>query len=50
MVQIGQDKVLFTPAKIVVDHNTGKYYKTAIYYAIGHFSKFLPPGSVRIAT
>lgn len=24
-------------AEIVVNNNTGKYYKTAIYYAIGHF-------------
>lgn len=37
-------------AQIVVDESTKKYYKTPIYYAIGHFSKFLPPGSVRIAT
>ena len=35
-------------APIIVNPQTHEYYKNAMFYALGHFSKFLPPGSQRI--
>lgn len=35
-------------APIIVNATAGEYYKQTHYYALGHFSKFLPPGSRRI--
>lgn len=33
---------------IIVNPETDEFYKQPMYYAIGHFSKFVKPGSVRI--
>lgn len=33
---------------IIVNATAGKYYRQPFFYALGHFSKFLVPGSVRI--
>uniref|UniRef100_A0A1B6MEL5 Glucosylceramidase n=1 Tax=Graphocephala atropunctata TaxID=36148 RepID=A0A1B6MEL5_9HEMI len=30
---------------IVVNSTAGEFYKQPVFYAIGHFSKFIPPGS-----
>lgn len=35
-------------APIIVNPEAGEFYKNTQYYAMAHFSKFLPPGSVRI--
>uniref|UniRef100_A0A5S6R1H7 Glucosylceramidase n=1 Tax=Trichuris muris TaxID=70415 RepID=A0A5S6R1H7_TRIMR len=34
---------------IIVDSINNIFYKQPMFYAVGHFSKFLPPGSKRIA-
>lgn len=36
-------------APIIVDNVTDVAYKQPMYYALGHFSKFLPEGSVRVS-
>lgn len=36
-------------APIIVNPETGEFYKQPMYYALGHVSRFLPPGSVRVA-
>ena len=38
----------FVDAPLVVDADKHQYYRQPSYYAMAHFSKFLPPGSVRI--
>lgn len=38
----------FVDAPILVDAEKGEYYRQTSFYAMGHFSKFLTPGSVRI--
>jgi len=35
-------------APIIVNSTGKEYYKQPMYYALGHFSKFIPSGSVRI--
>ena len=35
-------------APILVDADAGVFYKQPMYYALAHFSRFLPPGSVRV--
>lgn len=35
---------------IIVNTTSGEFYKQPQYYALGHFSKFIPPGSRRIGT
>lgn len=35
-------------ATIIVNHTNGEFYKQPMFYALGHFSKFLIPGSVRV--
>ena len=35
-------------APIIVDTTKQEYYREPTFYVMGHFSKFLPPGSVRI--
>jgi len=40
----------FVDAPIIVDTTNQEYYRQPSFYALGHFSKFLPPGSVRIET
>ncbi|KFD69015.1 hypothetical protein M514_06649 [Trichuris suis] len=39
----------FVDSPIIVDADNNIFYKQPMYYALGHFSKFLPPGSKRIA-
>ena len=38
----------FVDAPIIVNAKTGEYYKQPMFYALGHFSKFLSAGSVKI--
>lgn len=33
---------------IIVNATSGEFYKQPMFYVLGHFSKFLSPGSVRI--
>lgn len=33
---------------IIVNASSNEYYKQPMYYALAHFSKFLPPNSVRL--
>lgn len=40
----------FCAAPIMYDTQTGKYEKHLSYYYIGHFSRYIKPGAVRIAT
>lgn len=35
---------------IIVNATADEFYKQPIYYALGHFSKLLTPGSVRLKT
>ena len=35
-------------APIIVNPEEGEFYKQPMYYALGHISKFIVPGSVRI--
>jgi len=37
-------------APIIVNPATGEFYKNTQFYAMGHFSKFLPPGAKRVGT
>lgn len=39
----------FHSAPIIVNPSANEFYKNVQYYAMAHFSKFLPPGSKRIA-
>ncbi|XP_066249283.1 lysosomal acid glucosylceramidase-like [Euwallacea similis] len=38
-----------TDAPIIVNGDDDEFYKQPMFYALGHFSKFIVPGSVRIA-
>ena len=38
----------YVDAPIIVDPENGKFYKQPMYYALGHISRFLVPGSIRI--
>jgi len=38
----------YVDSPIIVNASSGEYYKQPSYYAMGHFSKFLPPESVRL--
>ena len=38
----------YNSAPVISDPDNHQYYLQPSFYAIGHFSKFLPPGSVRI--
>ncbi|KAL1422245.1 hypothetical protein MTO96_022126 [Rhipicephalus appendiculatus] len=38
----------FVDSPIIVNATAKEFYKQPMYYALGHFSKFLPRGSVRI--
>lgn len=37
-------------APIIVNEEADEFYKQPMYYAIGHFSRFFRPGSVRVST
>ncbi|KAJ7318921.1 hypothetical protein OS493_036793 [Desmophyllum pertusum] len=38
----------FVDSPIIVDAENGLFYKQPMFYHLGHFSKFVPPGSQRI--
>lgn len=38
----------FVESTIIVNATAAEFYKQPIYYHLGHFSKFVPRGSVRI--
>ena len=38
----------YLDSPIIVNASIGEFYKQPMYYAIGHFSKFISRGSVRI--
>lgn len=38
----------FVDSPIIVDAKKKEFYKQPMFYAMGHFSKFLPRGSQRI--
>jgi len=40
----------FVDAVLIVDRNVNEFYKQPMYYFIGHFSKFITRGSVRISS
>lgn len=40
----------FIDATITLSDNFSEMYKQPIFYIMAHFSKFIPPGSVRIET
>lgn len=40
----------FCNAPIIVNASSNEFYKQPSFYAMGHFSKFLPPGSERVKT
>ena len=40
----------FVDAPIIVDADKHEYYRQPSFYALAHFSKFLPPKSFRIDT
>jgi glucosylceramidase len=45
----GPNWVNFTQwADIIVNKTSQEYYKEPIYYAVGHFSKFIVPDSVKV--
>ncbi|XP_011634445.1 glucosylceramidase-like [Pogonomyrmex barbatus] len=35
---------------IIINHTANEFYKQPMFYALGHFSKYVPPKSVRIGT
>lgn len=39
----------FADSPIIIGDNGHEYYKQPMYYALAHFSRFIEPGSVRIA-
>ena len=40
----------FVDAPILVDASKQTYYRQPAFYALAHFSKFIPPGSFRVDT
>ncbi|XP_046617673.1 lysosomal acid glucosylceramidase-like isoform X1 [Neodiprion virginianus] len=40
----------FMGAGVIVNGSAGEFYKQPTFYTMGHFSKYVPPGSVRIGT
>lgn len=40
----------YCDAPIIADTRTGEFHKNSSYYYIGHFSRYVRPGSVRIAS
>jgi len=38
----------YVDAPIIVNANADEFYKQPMFYFLGHFSRFVPPGSVRI--
>lgn len=44
----GPNLNLPTDAAVIVNTTNGEFYKNPIFYALGHFSKFIPPGARRV--
>ncbi|KAE9551949.1 hypothetical protein FO519_004850 [Halicephalobus sp. NKZ332] len=40
----------YVDAPIIISNTSDEFYKQPIYYAMGHFSKFLQPGAQRVDT
>lgn len=40
----------FVDSPIIVNSTSREFYQQPVYFALAHFSKFIPPGSVRIDT
>ncbi|XP_076257707.1 lysosomal acid glucosylceramidase-like [Rhynchophorus ferrugineus] len=40
----------FVDSPIIVNSTSGEFYKQPMFYALGHFSKFVLPDSVRVTT
>jgi glucosylceramidase len=38
----------FDDAPIIINSTSYEYYKQPLFYALGHFSKFLSPDSIRV--
>jgi glucosylceramidase len=38
----------FVDSPIIINKSVDEFYKQPMYYALGHFSKYIPEGSVRI--
>lgn len=38
----------FVDSPIIVNSTSGEFYKQPTYYVLAHFSKYIPPGSIRI--
>lgn len=38
----------FVDAPIIVNNTVDEFYKQPMFYAMGHFSKYIPEGSIRI--
>ncbi|CAG2067465.1 unnamed protein product, partial [Timema podura] len=38
----------FVDAAVIVNATADEFYKQPMFYALGHFSKFVPEGSVRV--
>ncbi|XP_032682320.1 lysosomal acid glucosylceramidase-like [Odontomachus brunneus] len=40
----------FVDSPIIVNASADEFYKQPMFYVLGHFSKYVPPGSVRISS
>jgi glucosylceramidase len=40
----------FVDSPIIVNSTADEFYKNPMFYVLAHFSKFIPPGSVRISS
>lgn len=40
----------YVDAPIMVNATADEFYKQPMFYALGHFSKFIPSGSIRVDT
>lgn len=40
----------FVDAPVIVNNTVDEFYKQPMFYAMGHFSKYVPEGSLRIFT
>ncbi len=39
----------FVDSPIIINKTANEFYKQPMYYALGHFSKYIPENSVRIS-
>ena len=40
----------FVDSPIIINGTSNEFYKQPMFYHLGHFSKFVPSGSVRVGT